>query len=643
MGTFIRLLDSSGTKVLDSVSGEYEDSFCLETFADLARMHYEAPPPGTKCSIIARVQTWDPKQPERAYYSYYNAFDLNKILFQTQVYLGKKLIHRLHVLNPLTNTDIIGNVCYFMVKYRPPGSAPSPEEEEGATGPRQSESAEDEQKEKSDGEAVGDSAGTERDEKMVADSSGEPDGKLGANHQQQQRGGRPRKKGGAVAPINTHLRNILNIPPPSPAVREVEAGLQMWTMSAPAVTMVTEEQPGPLSPMKLGERLRKLSFTPTANGRRISFLNTSPFKRDKETGKTPRSALLPMEEDPEKGKTTNAAEAGDESIPIRRRANSYAFASTKEKDAMSPSNASGPASAPPRRHTTINYELTKLPTKPLSLKNNRRITKTPVAPGSITRFAVPLTKEELARVAPPIPRSRRRSLSYANAVTATGHRVTFSEWLEMIKAEQKRLANAMPGKDDSNKDFDDLPTFREAAGNATSPKRSPGKRNHPLSPSSPLKRSLTPPKEVKGESSTDLVSPPEEESDSASTSSSQDTENIVYDAILFATDNDFLEFSKIRAVFRDNAIQPEDARLFEMPPYTGTENEPVPVTVLLDDQNPVCEFCYPSRAALEQQSPFMRTFHKLKCYVLAVALMVGLFLLVYFNLEGTRSRTTVVN
>lgn len=61
------------------------------------------------------MQTWDHKQPDRAFYSYYHAHHLNKILFQTQIYLTKKLIHRLHVLNPLTNTDIIGNVLYFMV------------------------------------------------------------------------------------------------------------------------------------------------------------------------------------------------------------------------------------------------------------------------------------------------------------------------------------------------------------------------------------------------------------------------------------------------------------------------------------------------------------------------------------------------
>jgi len=112
----IRLLNSSGTTVMDSVSVEYEDSFCLDTFGELIEQHQNSEPKGTKNFIIARVQTWDHKQPDKAYYSYYNAYQLNKILFQTQIYLGKKLIHRLRVLNPLTNTDIIGNVNYFIVK-----------------------------------------------------------------------------------------------------------------------------------------------------------------------------------------------------------------------------------------------------------------------------------------------------------------------------------------------------------------------------------------------------------------------------------------------------------------------------------------------------------------------------------------------
>jgi hypothetical protein len=43
----IRLLDSSGSSVLDSVSTEYEDSFCLETFGDLIKSADSTDPKGT--------------------------------------------------------------------------------------------------------------------------------------------------------------------------------------------------------------------------------------------------------------------------------------------------------------------------------------------------------------------------------------------------------------------------------------------------------------------------------------------------------------------------------------------------------------------------------------------------------------------
>ena len=63
--TIIRLLDKDGKEVQDSISGEYEDSFCLETFEDLCKAHFEAEPVNTKGFIVARVQTVDPKQPEK--------------------------------------------------------------------------------------------------------------------------------------------------------------------------------------------------------------------------------------------------------------------------------------------------------------------------------------------------------------------------------------------------------------------------------------------------------------------------------------------------------------------------------------------------------------------------------------------------
>ncbi len=65
MPILVRLLDSTGTQLIDSVSGDYEDSFTLESFEDLCSHFASQEPENTKSFIIARVQTWDSKQPEK--------------------------------------------------------------------------------------------------------------------------------------------------------------------------------------------------------------------------------------------------------------------------------------------------------------------------------------------------------------------------------------------------------------------------------------------------------------------------------------------------------------------------------------------------------------------------------------------------
>ncbi len=87
----IRLLDKDQHTLIDSLSTEYEDSFSLDSFLDLIQMYAKS---DEKSFIIARVQTLDPKQPEKAFYSYYEAYALNKVLFNTQQYMEKRLIHR---------------------------------------------------------------------------------------------------------------------------------------------------------------------------------------------------------------------------------------------------------------------------------------------------------------------------------------------------------------------------------------------------------------------------------------------------------------------------------------------------------------------------------------------------------------------
>jgi hypothetical protein len=46
-----------------------------------------------------------------------------------------------------------------------------------------------------------------------------------------------------------------------------------------------------------------------------------------------------------------------------------------------------------------------------------------------------------------------------------------------------------------------------------------------------------------------------------------------YEAYLFGTDADYLDNSKTRSFFKDNAINPEDCKLFEMPEVTKESRE----------------------------------------------------------------------
>lgn len=95
----IKLYEGDEKTVVDSVSVEYEDPLGLDSFEDLCNIFHESSEPhGLKSFIMARVETRDHKQPERPYFSYYNAYLLNKILFQNQIVYGDRMIHRLHVV-----------------------------------------------------------------------------------------------------------------------------------------------------------------------------------------------------------------------------------------------------------------------------------------------------------------------------------------------------------------------------------------------------------------------------------------------------------------------------------------------------------------------------------------------------------------
>ncbi|KAJ3033419.1 hypothetical protein HK097_004855, partial [Rhizophlyctis rosea] len=442
--SIIRLMDSSGTVVMDSVSAEYEDSFSLESFEDLVDMHYECEPKGSRSFVIARVQTWDHKQPEKAFYSYYSAYQLNKILFQTQVYLGKKLIHRLHVLNPLTNTDIIGNVQYFMVKVKPPSAESDQssglnnkggpggggrdkvniiatavhEDDEGR--------GDDEESGAGGGGGGGEEGGGTKERPISPATRPSSAPTLG--------GGDRRKKGLSINTNVTLPREYGVIVPPSPTVREIESGsTTSWTMAAPSVGQISEEEFPSVGP---GPQRRKFSMVTLGLKSPYVGGNASPRKG------SPLKVGVDLEENVEMKHTDSTTNKPPNLIVTsppssRGRATSFSIGPTD------PDTPFIPAPTGPRRHSTQTPSLTTpvitRPPPPMiqmraNTKNNRKV----IAVGTVTQFAVPVPRDQLGKVLLPTARSRRRALSYVNAVTASGAPASFEEWLELVRGDLRR-------------------------------------------------------------------------------------------------------------------------------------------------------------------------------------------------------------
>ncbi|KAJ3349895.1 hypothetical protein GGF32_005183 [Allomyces javanicus] len=620
---FIRLLDPSGATVLDSVAVDYEDSFCLDTFGELVAAHAALPlpvstkpgvPPGpagyaapanadgsrNRAFILARVQTWDHRQPDKAYYSYYAAHHLNKILFQTQVYLGRKLIHRIHVLNPLTNTDIIGNVLYFIVKPVPPSITKSA----AVDAPRAA-----------------------------------PTPFVPRLHLDIERAAPPttsRRKSSIFGTLLPSRRSSMQPDTAATSVSDVTllTTPQTWTMKTQLVATLDDDArtASPSSGNLIAQAARRLS----TSGRRRSL---APPTALESTGGSVATVLSDASH-PEVPVLTATRHRG--SVFSTRTTSSSAAGTIKPKkprsasmgNARMHSSGSGGGSliASPtaasdttsrRRHTAYGTAIaaplghsspmivksttgiiSKLPSGPIVVGQHRAaVTKVSVPPGTVTQFAVPVPVDALPQVAPATPPRRRRGMSLSNS-----NQEDVVEWMHQV-----RMAAA-------------LGASGGAAGAADAP---------------------IPEDE-------DLATTAEPVVESADTDAVAVDDAVFYDAVLIATDNDFLESAAVRAVFRDNALSPSDAALFELPPYTGECDSPtvahdpssehpqqqqprtaLPMVLFVDD-TPLCDSCLPSR------SSGWLTFspHRCKCYFIVLAAsFTCIFVLLLLIRNGTPDGT----
>ncbi|KAL7750444.1 hypothetical protein RI367_004218 [Sorochytrium milnesiophthora] len=103
----LRVFDRRGQLIRGPLLSD-EEPFSLETYADLIAQFREK----GKSLILARVETQSMTGERRHFF--YEANSLNKLLFRK--FAGNRdYIFRLYMLNPLTNTDITGDIDYFIV------------------------------------------------------------------------------------------------------------------------------------------------------------------------------------------------------------------------------------------------------------------------------------------------------------------------------------------------------------------------------------------------------------------------------------------------------------------------------------------------------------------------------------------------
>ncbi|KAI8843106.1 hypothetical protein BC829DRAFT_446242 [Chytridium lagenaria] len=344
----------------------------------------------------------------------------------------------------------------------------------------------------------------------------------------------------------------------------------------------TQESPKLLvGPAKVESKRRSVQLPPPISTTRSGppILNDpsmliSPTVREVEAGNTTWTRTGPVVVD------ISESEVGD----MSRRKSSIAFLLRRVSQAVSPPkgghvSAPGNAAAPITSNPEPNVEATSSHQKSMSGTLDREVNGTSPqsraeAPaGQITRFCVPVSPNDITAMTPKTVKSRRRSLSYANTCNAGGAAASYDD-----------QSNVFSPKSATIKEVDE---------------------------------------DVKEEDEKE-ESPPASPFQGANVEEEMPIQT--FDATLFATDNDFLESSRIRSIFKQNAVHTEDAVLFEMKEFTGVEVAESPVIIIVED-NPACEFCYPSPATLSRATPLMRTFHRTKCYIAAFLLILAMFFL----------------
>ncbi|KAJ3343392.1 cop9 signalosome complex subunit [Gonapodya sp. JEL0774] len=381
--------------------------------------------------------------------------------------------------------------------------------------------------------------------------------------------------------------------PKSPYVEEVERGPQTWTLGAPTVLEETDATP-PLIMPAAWKRKGSLIRSSPVRGRPLDAEGSSGAPLG--TAGKPRRAsyFVPGE------KQYVALE-----LPIQSPMSAPSGSITFSAGGSVVEDSRSPISAPPFGSSRrLNLKtIARAPGRSIQLGEQEKI----VAPaGTVTQFTELIDPSRVNDVVPKTARNRRRTLSFANAQTAAGASCTFEDWLKLVRTDKKeRLENDTDAPDGDT--YDTVKPFgrgSQLAGPRSETNDAMATGLAPVTTSIMNAHSLV--DSAKSQPAPDLMT---DTTRGMRKQSEQDTGSVkynIFEAILFATDNDFLESSRIRMVFKSNAIKPEDATLFEMPPYTGDEQQSPGQTTIVIESPGCLDLMYPNSQQLANSNSFVR-------------------------------------
>lgn len=281
--------------------------------------------------------------------------------------------------------------------------------------------------------------------------------------------------------------------------------------------------------------------------------------------------------------------------------------------------------SPQRKAIVFDYQVPNTPVY------TRRLSKSAIDQGVVTRFGIPVSKTELESEEKISEYEEKRTLSYAN--TTSTEIVSIQDWEKSFQAPMESYGKEIPtileeeeltGEQHGNSGSLDIPCYDSEANILANCKMIVIIVNRSVTESRPKKTIKEIPSTFinqKGlDSSTSL-------SKKIRKSTASNLGLRVYKAILCATDADYLQTSLTRALFRTNALNSSDAKLFQMPIVAIDETAIQPVEVVDHTDALFLEyFSNPVPESTVRVATFLRPF-KFRIFLGAACFFVILIIL----------------